>query len=557
MIAPTVTAALEILLVEDNPGDALLARSSLQAAWRGSLAVSEADALTVALELAREQAFDCVLLDLSLPDAAGLDVLAKIQSAAPDAAVVVLSGLADEDVALVAVQRGAQDYIVKGSLDDESFVRAVRYAIERKRAEIALAHQALHDPLTDLPNRALFSDRVGQALTRSQGCAVFAVDLDRFKDIDDELGRESADAVLREVAQRLCTAVAPADTVARFGGDEFMLLCEGVADEAGAAAVAERIAAVLGEPLSTDRHAVTTSASIGIALSGAHGEHADDLVREADQALYRAKDAGRNRYELADTAQHASALERLAAYSELEHAIASGELRLHYQPIVELSGGSIVGVEALVRWEHPTRGLVAPGDFIPLAEETGLIVPMGAWVMDEACRQAATWPDWLTVSINLSARQLAHAQLIPTVRDVLARTGTDPASICLEVTETVAVEDAEENRGAVSGLRALGVKLALDDFGTGYASLSFLKRFPLDVLKIDRSFVSGLCAESADAAIVGAVLSLARARGLVAVAEGVETAEEQDTLIGMGCARAQGYRFSRPVPADAFSALLG
>ena len=279
-------------------------------------------------------------------------------------------------------------------------------------------------------------------------------------------------------------------------------------------------------------------------------------MREADQALYRAKAQGGNRYELSDGAQHMRAVKRRAAQARLAEALAGGELELHYQPIIDLSCGDTVGAEALLRWQHPERGLIGARQFIPLAEETGLILPIGAWVIGEACRQVRLWPADFTVSINLAAAQLADNGLLATVEAALETSGADPAAICLEVTETVAVEDSERNRSAISSLRETGIKLALDDFGTGYASLSFLKRFPLDVLKIDRSFVAGISPGSEDAAIVGAVVALASARELIAVAEGVETAVERDTLKAMGCDRGQGYLFSRPMPAGELTELL-
>ena len=556
MIATGGTDALEILLVEDNQGDAMLARLSLEAEWRGDFTLEEAGTLEDAQHHVRDAAVACVLLDLSLPDASGLSGLAAIQASAPEAAIVVLSGLADEEVALEAVQRGAQDYIVKGRLDDEGFARAVRYAIERKRGEIALAHQALHDPLTDLPNRALFSDRLAQAHSRGRGCAVLAVDLDRFKEVDDELGRERADDALCEVGRRVAEVIAPADTVARFGGDEFMVLCEGIGAEAGAVSAAERIAAAVSEPLAVGGRHLVLSTSIGIAFSEEGEELGEDLVREADQALYRAKAQGGNRYELSDGAQQLRAVKRRAAETRLAEALAGGELEIHYQPIFDLSRGEAVGAEALLRWEHPECGLIGPDQFIPLAEETGLIIPIGAWVIGQACRQVRLWPADFTVSINLAERQLADGGLLATVEAALEESGADPASICLEVTETVAVEDSERNRSAISGLRETGIKLALDDFGTGYASLSFLKRFPLDVLKIDRSFVAGISPDSEDAAIVGAIVALASARELIAVAEGVETVTERDTLKAMGCDRGQGFLFSRPMPVEQLTELL-
>ena len=555
-MAPTT-----VLLVEDNVGDAYLTRHALETMWGEPLEIVHVQTAGAACEQIANRPWDCVLLDLSLPDAHGLQAFDRVLRSDGESAIVVLSGLADDRVALEAVQRGAQDYIVKGRLDIENFARAVRYAVERKRTELELQHHALHDQLTGLPNRTLLLDRISQAISRlpdSGSCALLLVDLDAFAHVNDSYGHEAGDRVLLEVAERLRGVVRVEDTVACLGGDGFVLLCEGLAGFDGASTVARATVDALATPMPFQDGDTVLSSSIGIAL--AHpGIKAERLLADADQAMRRAKLAGGASVELADAGARDRLLRRMRTESALRRAIERDELRLCYQPTIELATGQVVGAEALVRWERD-GALVAPLDFIPLAEETGLIHEIGAWVLAEACRAAAIWSAYrgrsFEMAVNLSACQLADAQLPVRLREIVQTSGVDPASLCLEITESVGVEDAEHNRAAVSALRAEGVRLALDDFGTGYASLSFLKRFPFDVLKVDRGFVTDLGGSGEDATIVAAVLALAKARGLVAVAEGVETVGTRDALVGLGCERAQGFLFSHALPAAEFSALL-
>ena len=341
-------------------------------------------------------------------------------------------------------------------------------------------------------------------------------------------------------------------TVARFGGDEFVVLCEEVAGEEVVVRLAERIGTEVAQPLHAGEHELELTASIGIAVASRAAETSpESLVRDADAAMYRAKEQGRARFEMFDLAMRSRALERLAQEAELRHAIERDELLLHYQPIVALADGSVRGLEALVRWEHPERGLVPPGDFIPLAEESGLIVPLGRWVLGEACRQAAAWSS-VGVAVNVSTRQLVDRRLVTDVADILSRTGLDPARLTLEITETLIMERLESSLELLHQLKALGVRLSLDDFGTGYSSLSYLERLPLDVLKLDRSFVSGLDRGEDEPAIVAAIIEMGRALGVTVIAEGVETEEQLERLRGLGCAYAQGFHFARPQPAAAF-----
>jgi len=454
--------------------------------------------------------------------------------------------------------------------DDLNFLASVANvvgsAIGRIRTEEDLNHQALQDPLTELPNRVLFVDRLTQALSRVERnggtLAVLFVDVDHFKVINDSLGHSEGDRLLRLMSERLVDAVRPGDTVARFGGDEFVILCENVLGEIEAIGIGERIRELASTPLVLEGREYVITVSTGIAMTSDPHASASDLLRDADAAMYQAKDGGRARTAVFADAMRTRAVRRLETELALRSAIALGELRVHYQPVVDLVTGRPESVEALVRWEHPTEGLVPPDEFIPIAEETGLILPLGAWVLREACHQTFAWrtaaPELahLAVSVNLSARQVAQADLVSMVADVLLETGLPPEALVLEITESVLMRDAEYVITVLRALKDLGVRLSIDDFGTGYSSLSYLKKFPVDILKIDHSFVDGLGVESDDSAIVQATINLAQSLGLETVAEGVETLMQATALQALGCKKAQGYLYSRPLPARLISNLL-
>jgi diguanylate cyclase (GGDEF)-like protein/PAS domain S-box-containing protein len=447
------------------------------------------------------------------------------------------------------------------------FFSAVLHDIsERKAIEHRLAHQATHDPLTGLPNRMLLLDRLDQGLRRARRShrrvAVLFLDLDHFKVVNDSLGHGLGDRLLIAIAERLQTALRPADTVARFGGDEFVVLCEDLASQNDAIAIAERVNESLSGPFEIDDAEVFVGVSIGIAFPDDNDADPETLIRDADAAMYQAKDRGRARWVVFDNAMRASAVDRLDIENALRRALGRRELRVFFQPLVDLGTGHVSGVEALLRWEHPERGLLLPGDFITVAEETGLIVPIGSWVLDQACRQVQRWQaslpglQPLVLAVNLSGRQLGHPRLVDDVASVLADTGIDPAMIELEITESVLMDDVEMSEETLGRLKRLGVKLVVDDFGTGYSSLSYLRRFPVDVLKVDQSFVDGLGSDPGDSAIVTAVVTLAHTLGLHAVAEGVETREQLSELRRLGCDTAQGFYFAKPATGDDIGELL-
>jgi diguanylate cyclase (GGDEF)-like protein/PAS domain S-box-containing protein len=452
--------------------------------------------------------------------------------------------------------------------DGDSGVRGyavvVRDVTERRAAEAALAHQAMHDDLTGLANRSLFLDRLQLALGRlgrsGTTVAVLFMDLDHFKTINDSLGHRVGDDVLVNASQRLMAAVRPGDTVARFGGDEFVVLCENINTVDDAIGAASRLSHVVSTSYSVSGDEIVVSASIGIALAAGASDDAESLLRDADAALYRAKELGRDRVEVFDDALRARAVERLETEKGLRRAVDREELCIVYQPEIALNGGAVVAVEGLVRWQHPTLGLIGPKQFVPIAEESGLIVPIGNWVIAEACRQRRAWCDEgieaPTVSVNLSARQLDQRDLVAVVAHALAESGTDPTKLCLEITESVLMDDVESAMITLRALKDLGVQLAVDDFGTGYSSLSYLKRFPVDILKIDQSFVAGVGDDPEDSAIVAAVTKMGHTLGLTVVAEGVETSEQVRALRRLRCDVAQGLFFAPPADPAVTAATL-
>jgi Amt family ammonium transporter len=558
--------AVRVLLIEDDPRTALLISELLRSSWATGLVFVHAERLSDAAQELLDRGASVVVLDTSSassPEDPLLNV-DQVRTAAPDVPIIVLSDHIDEEIGVRAIRAGAQDYLFKSDLTAARLSRSVRFAIERKRSEVQLAHRALHDPLTGLPNRALFLDRLGVALDRSRrtngAVAVLFLDVDNFKQVNDSLGHAAGDQLLAVLADRLRAMLRPMDTVARFGGDEFTLLFEDLDGEREVVLVAERISRAARVPIRLEDNEVTITVSIGIAMVDDPSVPPDTVIREADAAMYRAKERGRSRYELFDEASKMRATKRLELEAELRHAVENSELRVHYQPRFALNGEKkMTGFEALVRWEHPERGLIAPAEFIPLAEETGIVIPIGEYVLDSALRELAGWqiaqPD-LTISVNLSPRQLEDTGLASMLTSALRTAGLEPAALCLEITESALGHNPEVAIRTLQALKAVGVRIAIDDYGTGAASLESLKRMPIDMLKLHESFVSGLNGNPGAASIAGAVIELAHALGLSVVAEGVETDLQLGELRSLGCDAAQGFFLCQPVSGERASAIV-
>jgi diguanylate cyclase (GGDEF)-like protein/PAS domain S-box-containing protein len=501
------------------------------------------------------------LVDVAGPQAAG-HIAAAIRSVLdrPYATTVTGLELRHADGRLLDAEM-----TVTNLLDDPSvggLVLNTRDVSEAKQLQDRLVHEAYHDALTGLASRALFRERLDRALSGGGDAADVAVvflDLDGFKEVNDSLGHAAGDQLLVQVAARLHDSVRAGDLVARFGGDEFGVLVESIVARADAESLGQRIVEVLRAPFDIDGRTLHVGASVGLA-SAADADDIEQLLRNADLAMYRAKAAGGGGVAAYDPLMLTGLVERLALESDLRLALERDELRLHYQPTVDLASGEIVGFEALVRWEHPTRGLVPPLEFIPAAEATGLIVPLGRWVLTEACRQAVAWGAQanrpLRMSVNVSVRQFELCDLAAVVAQVLTETGMPARLLCLEMTESVLLTDTEENLAQLRRLKQLGVALAMDDFGTGFSSLAYLRRFPLDTLKIDRTFVDRLGGDGRDEALVHTIVRLGQSLGMSTVAEGIEDGVQFATLRGMGCDFAQGFHMSRPLPAAQAGDLL-
>jgi diguanylate cyclase (GGDEF)-like protein/PAS domain S-box-containing protein len=432
---------------------------------------------------------------------------------------------------------------------------------DRKAAEAQLMHDAFHDSLTSLPNRSLFLDRLNHAMARRQrhqekSYAVLFLDFDRFKVINDSLGHLMGDRLLIGIARRLESLLRPDDTIARLGGDEFTILVEDIRHPDEATSLAERINREFCVPFHLDGHAVFINASIGIAIADGEYRKSEEVLRDADIAMYQAKSQGKGRHALFDRSMHTRALTQLQLETDLRHAIERREFFIVYQPIVSLRDATLTGFEALIRWRHPERGLISPAEFIPVAEETGLITVIGKWVLEESCRQISRWQTAdrlskpLVISVNVSGRQLAQEDLVQSVREILDQTGIVPQQLKLEITESVVMDQVESSISRLNGLRGLGVQLSIDDFGTGYSSLSYLHRLPADALKIDRSFVMRMLEQSENSEIIRTIITLAKTLGLLVVAEGVETLEQVRQLKLLGCDLGQGFLFSRPMIAE-------
>jgi diguanylate cyclase (GGDEF)-like protein/PAS domain S-box-containing protein len=698
--------ARNILLIQEDPADAAVVREALVDSGGESFQVEWVRSCSEGLDrLAREgkqekrgtDGIAAVLVDLFLPDGHGIETFDRLFRAAPEIPILVLSASQHEDIARLAVQHGAQDYLLKARLDGYVLPKALSSMVERaanaealfeekERAQVTLnsigdavmssdvrghvsylnvvaesltgwsreearghsveevfriidattretlqnpmalairenktvcltpncvlirrdgvesavedsaapihdrrgrvtgavmvfhdvnsaraislrmSYLAQHDSLTDLPNRILFNDRLTQSMAlahrHKQKLAVLFLDIDRFKHINDSLGHAIGDRLLQQVAQRLLACVRSSDTVSRQGGDEFVILLPEVTHAHDAAVSAEKILLELSAPYRIDQHNLHITVSIGIVTYPGDGVEAETLMKHADFAMYHAKDCGRNNYQFFTPDMNVRAVERQSVENGLRHAIEREQFVLHYQPKLNLATGAIIGVEALIRWRHPQRGIVPATQFVPIAEESGFIVPIGRWVLRETCRQARAWQrdadlPPMSVAINISAVELRAKDFVAGVHAILTETGLEPRYLELELTEAFLMQDSKSTVAVLQSLKAMGVRLALDDFGTGYSSLSYLRRFPIDTLKIDGSFVRDLTADADDASIVSAVISMGRSLNMQVVAEGVETREQLAFLQEHSCPEGQGYYFSQPMVAGEFTQLLG
>lgn len=583
MSSTTAEGALRILLVENNDADAECAEQALKGALGTRLALQRSTTLVESIRVLMEAAFDVALVELDLDDATGLATLAGVRGAAPTMPVVVFSRVLEESVAVRALRAGAQECLAKGDTQASALPRLIRFAVERQRhlaaleaARIAAAHRATHDPLTKLANRALFLDHLERALAfgarYARKTGILFVDLDGFKGINDTLGHARGDHLLQLVAQRLQGCVRRSDSVARLGGDEFVVLLPDVTSRRDVAHVRDTILTCLAEPVIIDGlEAAGIEASVGGAMSPLDGASAEELLDAADAAMYREKYA-RRRGRMPTPITGVAAVGGTAHVipeasvphrreSRLRSAVVANEFEVHFQPMIDVIESKIVGAEALLRWRDPERGLVLPASFLTLAEDTGLIVPLGETVLRVACAAVMRWRrtpqgNGMRIAVNLSAVQLREREFERRVAQILHETGCPADALVLELTESSAMVDGDVAIETLKALKSLGLTIVVDDFGVGYASLNFLREAPVDGLKIDRRFVTNMLADSRDAAIVGALVRLGRGLGLRVVAEGVESLEQSQRLQRLQCFEQQGRHFSDVLSAPQFEVLL-
>ncbi len=566
-----------ILIVDDEPQ----IRGVLCGLLSGEHKCVEAASAEESLELLREEQFDLILTDIVMGGMSGLEMVAHARRLVPETVVIMISAEQTITNAIEAMRAGAFDYITK-PFDLRQVEMAVRRALDyralheakrryeadleelvRKRTA-ELDHVSLHDAVTGLYNRAFLEDYLSRALTPTHGGrprhALMFFDLERFKQVNDTLGYRAGDKLLRLVAERLSAPVREEDVVARVGGDEFARFMPGVNGPEDAAEIAHRIRESLASPFEVEGHELFINASIGISLYPGDGRDSQTLLKNATAALYRARQQGGDGYQFYTSDMNATALRRLTLENRLRRAAERGELSVHYQPKIDMESKRMVGMEALARWQSPELGSVSPAEFIPLAEDSGLILPVGEWILRTACAQNRLWQDgglgWLRVAVNLSARQFREKNLSAKIFRILGETGLDPRHLELELTESSIMEDAGYAVKTLGELREMGVEISVDDFGTGYSSLGYLKRLPIDTLKIDQSFVREVTTAPDSAAIVQAIIAMAHNLGLNVVAEGVETEEQLRFLHFLGCDEWQGYLCSRPLHAEAFEELL-
>ncbi|HEY3328136.1 MAG TPA: EAL domain-containing protein [Novimethylophilus sp.] len=557
---------INILLVEDNPGDIRLVTELLAEGGDRQFNLLAADRLESALLMLERHDITAILLDLLLPDGTGLETLYTIHAAALNVPIVVLSNLADERLAVQSVQYGAQDFLVKDHVNSHLLMRSLRYAIERKRMEERLNHLAHHDSLTGLSNRKHFYDRLknAMALARRQESqlALLLLDLNDFKPINDTLGHHVGDLLLQGVAQRLRECIRETDCVARIGGDEFTMILTGMRSEEDAVTATCKIMEAMQRPFLVNDFSLDVSVSIGISLYPSDADNLETLVRHADTAMYQAKAESnvRNAYRFYSSSMHFKASEERELQHELSNALARSEFTIDYQPQVDVRTGRINGMESLLRWRHPQRGLLLPGQFINALESSPLILEVGEWVLRTACTQSRVWQETagapVMMSVNLASRQLMQENFADMVAAILQETGLAPQWLELDIPEHALWEDEERAFEQVSKLNLLGVKLALDNFGNGRASFYYLRKFPFHAIKLDRRLTQDASTTAEGADLARAVIQIAHVFRMKGQAGGVETAEQLDVLRDLACDDAQGYLYCHPLPSEAATELL-
>ena len=554
-----MSKTVQLLLVEDDQADAKFLRACLARSRGPKPDITHAQRLDDALGFLTETDFDVVLLDLNLPDAKGVDGVRTIQQANPNIPIVVLSGEDNEDYAIGILNQGVQDYLVKWDGEGRTILRSIRYAIERKRTELRLAYLATYDPLTEIPNRNFFVEHLNKAVSRAQRngnlLGLIFLDLDRFKGVNDTLGHHFGDKLLSAVAKRINATVRSGDIVARMGGDEFAILLENLNDVQAAEAVAHKLVDTLAEPYELDGRSIHVTISVGITIYPKDRGDPETLVKNADIAMYQAKSAGRNGFQFFNEAMHDEILYQHEVAQEIRRALDNQEFSLFYQPQLRLDDGRLDGAEALIRWHHPQKKLVMPDDFIGIAEESGQIIQVGNWVIEEAFRQSLAWQSDAAapprMAINISPRQIHQPNFCTDLKRLLFTYQVNPEQIEIEITESCLVQDVQFVQKSLQKLKDLGLTLAIDDFGTGHSCLDYLRRFPIDILKIDRSFVKDIGTGKHGTAICSAILSIADGLDMETVGEGIETEEQLQFLIDNGCDRGQGFYFSQPIaPID-------
>ena len=555
---------IKILLIEDNEGDSRLLKVLLNEAQPGKHVITAAYTAKEGMVCLQGNDFDIVITDLNLPDTDNLNIITYIQEINAEIPIVVLSGQSDEKLALQIVQMGAQDYLIKGQGDGHLISRVIDYSIERKKDIQELSQLANYDSLTGLANRLLFRERLDRALIRADRSkalvALLVIDLDRFKNVNDSLGHDAGDQLLVKVASRLEQCTREGDTIARLGGDEFTIVMEDIKSIDDAVKIADKVLYFMKKEFEINSHEIFVTPSIGITIYPIDDTNASHLFINADSAMYDAKESGRNCYRFYTADMNSHLIVQMNLEAKLRRAIEKQEFILYYQPKFNVQSRESIGAEALIRWNEPEEGMISPAVFIPLAEETGLIGPITDWVMKEACKQNSIWQQQgykpIRMAVNLSPKQFNQEDIAKRIFNQIICADLAPKYVELEITEGALVEDVEKSNQMLNELKSWGIHISIDDFGTGYSSLSYLKKFSLDTLKIDQSFVRDLMKDPDDAAIVSAIIAMARSLKFNVIAEGVETEEQFNYLAAHGCNEIQGYFMGRPVPAEEFTQFL-